>query len=101
MWFFPYIFRAFRLQAIWNIHLKYLAIRRTGNISITKDPHSKSTTYFIKPKNLIKWFLISMSPFFVVCLLSFVWPGISVALPFFGIAQCSNLFNGNYYYHVM
>ena len=104
MWFIPYLFRAFRLHSIWEIHNNYyLQETQDGGLRIQADRYKAendekkksqgcciSSTYFIKEKNLLKWYLISMSPFILLIIVALVDKDIVDIMPSFGMMQCGD-----------
>ena len=105
MWFIPYLFRAFRLQQIWEIHNTfYLQETLEGGLRIQTDRYTAEreasaslqegccfrSTYFIKERNLLKWYLIAMSPFFLLIALALIDRDVVDTMPSFGMMQCGN-----------
>ena len=74
--------------------------RYTAEKDASKKPQNRccSATYFIKEKNLMKWYLITVSPFFLLILLALLDRNVVHAMPSFGMMQCGNYKTAYQYY---
>ena len=112
MWFIPYLFRAFRLHQIWEIHNKFYLKETEAGLRIfgESDRYTAEqetarekkrcfkSTYFIRERNLLKWYLISISPFIILIILALIDKNIVDSMPSFGMMQCGNYNTSEQYY---